>query len=87
VKSNIASLVVQELTTLASVQASQVVVDHTSKVAASHLSQVSHFNHLSHLGIVKSNIASDVVQLLATVASVQASQVVVVPASIVAASH
>ena len=43
VKSNTAALVVQELVTLAELQAAQVVVDHTVIVAAV---PVSHFSHL-----------------------------------------
>lgn len=84
VKSKIASLVVQEFTTLADVQAAHVVVVHTLIVAASPLSHLSPFNHS---GITKSNIAAPEVPELVTLALVHGFHVVVLHTVIVAASQ
>jgi hypothetical protein len=61
-----------------------VVVVPTLIVAAVQVSPVS---HLSPLGMLKLNTASLVVQTFVTLALDQAGRVVVVQASIVAASH
>lgn len=50
-----------------------------------HVAPVAPVSHLAPLGIVKSNTAAELVQLLTTLASVQGSHVVVVPTLIVAA--
>ena len=61
-KSKTAADEVQELVTLADVQAAQVVVVQTLIVAAVHVSHLSHLSHCSHLRVVLASVKVTVFQ-------------------------